>query len=305
MNKIVCLGAIVVDLILSPIDSLPTLGNLKTIEKVSWNTGGCALNCSTNLTKMGIETTLIGAIGDDILGNWIVKKCINNGVDTKNIVIKNKYTSFSVVNVSSSGERSILHYLGTNEYLNIEDINFDIFNDAEYLYIGGVYGLSTLDKQIKDVAHKAKLSNPNLKILLDVIYDDNINDDSLIEDSFKFIDFFIPNYNEAKKMSGKSNLEEISAYFLNKGIKNVIITLGKDGIFFANKENSYEIEGRKIKAIDVTGAGDAFASGLLGALVNGYELKKAVEIGNNIAAISTTVVGASEGIVEFDKLILL
>lgn len=303
MRKIICVGGIVADIMLSPVNKPTAYGKLAFAEKAVWTTGGCALNCSINLKKLGVPITLIGAVGNDPLGNWVFDQCTRVGIDINNIRVKTESTSFSVINIADNGDRSIIHHQGANACLDRNDIDFDLFREADFLYIGGVYGLNNFDRNLKEIVSRAKQVNSNIRILLDVIYDENIMNDSLIEDSYCYLDYFTPNYDEAKKLSRQEDLVKIATYFLEKGIKNIFITLGEDGLFFADKDGSCTIVGKKVKTVDTTGAGDAFVSGFLAVLYYGYDKRKALEIGNNIAAASTTVIGAAEGIYDFYDMI--
>ena len=83
--------------------------------------------------------------------------------------------------------------------------------------------------------------------------------------------------------------------FLNKGVKNVIITLGEKGIYFANKNEKFFLEAYKLRqpVIDTTGAGDAFNGALAVGLANDLDTKEALIFANKVAGISTTRLGAA------------
>ena len=117
---------------------------------------------------------------------------------------------------------------------------------------------------------------------------------------FKYIDFFTPNEIEAghflkKDLKSKSDIESAAKDFLDKGIKNIIITLGEKGLYFANKQEKYFVDTFKLKnkVVDTTGAGDAFNGAFAFALANDYKFKDALEFANKVAAISTTKIGAA------------
>ena len=83
--------------------------------------------------------------------------------------------------------------------------------------------------------------------------------------------------------------------FLDKGVKNIIITLGSKGVYFANSNESYFIDALKLKSdvVDTTGAGDAFNGALCVALAKDYNYKNALIFANKVGGISTTKVGAA------------
>ena len=120
------------------------------------------------------------------------------------------------------------------------------------------------------------------------------------EEDFKKIDFFTPNETEAsfylnRKIETKKEIVEGSKDLLNKGIKNVVITLGSRGVYFQNSKESYFVEAVNLKneAVDTTGAGDAFNGAFSYALLNDMNYKDALVFANKVAGISTTKLGAA------------
>ena len=120
------------------------------------------------------------------------------------------------------------------------------------------------------------------------------------EENFKLIDFFTPNETEAefylnKKIKTESDIKNAGQELLKKGVKNVIITIGEKGVYFANKEQNFFLDAFKLKdpVIDTTGAGDAFNGALTVSLASNLDIKEALIFANKIAGISTTKLGAA------------
>ena len=120
------------------------------------------------------------------------------------------------------------------------------------------------------------------------------------ESDFKCMDYFTPNETEAsfylkKNVESKTEIEEAAKNFLNKGVKNIIITLGSKGVYFANSSESYFLDAfnLKDKVIDTTGAGDAFNGAFAVGLANDQDIKGALSFANKVAGISTTRLGAA------------
>ena len=98
-----------------------------------------------------------------------------------------------------------------------------------------------------------------------------------------------------KKLRQNEDIKNAAKEFLNRGVKNIIITLGEKGIYFANKDEEYFVDALKLKdeVVDTTGAGDAFNGALAVALAKNYNYKDAIIFANKVAGISTTRLGAS------------
>ena len=127
------------------------------------------------------------------------------------------------------------------------------------------------------------------------------------DDDFELIDFFTPNETEAefylnKKIETEKDIKNASEEFLKKGIKNIVITLGERGCYFANKKENFFVEAFKLKdpVLDTTGAGDAFNGALAVGLSKNLDIKEALNFANKVAAISTTRQGAAASMPSFD-----
>ncbi len=125
----------------------------------------------------------------------------------------------------------------------------------------------------------------------------------ITEDDFKSIDYFTPNETEAsfylnEKVESESEIERAAKAFLDKGVKNVIITLGSKGVYFANSDESYFVDAFKLKSevVDTTGAGDAFNGAFAYALSINQNNRDAIVFSNKVAGISTTKSGAANSI---------
>jgi ribokinase len=123
---------------------------------------------------------------------------------------------------------------------------------------------------------------------------------SINKEDFLLIDFFTPNETETefylnKKIESDQDIKDAGNEFLDKGVKNIIITLGSKGVYFANSKESYFIDALKLKSdvVDTTGAGDAFNGALSVALSKEYSYKDALVFANKVGGISTTKVGAA------------
>ena len=129
----------------------------------------------------------------------------------------------------------------------------------------------------------------------------------LSNEFFKLVDYFTPNETEAEYYTGIKIINETDAKksalkLIKMGIKNVIITLGEKGLFFSNGIENIYIKSIQVKAIDTTGAGDAFNGGFTLALLKGKKIKECLEFANRVAGLSTTKLGAGDSMPTLNEL---
>ncbi len=116
----------------------------------------------------------------------------------------------------------------------------------------------------------------------------------------------MPSIDEAKMITGKEELEEMAAVFFERGVKKVIIKLGKVGCYIQESKDSEGIilpSYKNIKAVDTTGAGDSFCSGFLSALAKGKSFKECAEFANAVGAHCVMHKGATTGIKSYEEIV--
>ena len=118
-------------------------------------------------------------------------------------------------------------------------------------------------------------------------------------DFFKFVDYFTPNETEAEfytgvKINNENDAKVSAKKLIDMGIKKVIITLGEKGLYYSDGKEEIYMKATPDKAVDTTGAGDAFNGGFSFALLKGKKIKECLEIANKVAGFSTTRLGAGD-----------
>src|SRR5687768_13892470 len=115
MPDIACLGILVADLLGHPIDALPPRGRLGLVDRMNLHIGGCAANTGIDLARLGVAVSILGKVGVDGLGDFVLATLRREGLDTRGVVRDDEVgTSATMVMVSSDGERTFLHHLGGN-----------------------------------------------------------------------------------------------------------------------------------------------------------------------------------------------
>jgi sugar/nucleoside kinase (ribokinase family) len=294
MPDVVCLGQFTADVVVSHVGSLPEKGKAIFVDDITLNNGGCACNTAVALGKLGIDTAVIGKVGCDTFGDYLIKVMNDAGLDTSGIVLDNSVkTSTTAVLVSSDGERSFLHYYGGNAKMSEDDVNYDIIKTAKILHVAAAFLVPGLDGEpMARVLKKAQ--QMGVKTSLDTAWDAEGRWMQLLEPCLRHIDIFIPSIEEAQILSGKKQASEIAEAFLGYGINTVILKLGSEGCHTRTLGDEFTVPAFKVeKVVDTLGAGDSFVAGFLAATVNGWNLSKACRFANAVGAACVSAKGSS------------
>ncbi len=307
MNDIINLGIATVDLIAQTIERFPKPKELIFFDKLKITTGGCAVNCSIDLAKMGIPNSLIVKLGDDMLGNFVKEQAQSFGIDISRVITeKNNNTAFSFVAIDSNGERSFLHTVGTNGTLQADEIDIDFICQHKYCYIGGIMLMPALDglplaELLKKIRQKGVIT------VLDTVYvlEKQSKWQETIFPMLEHIDYFVPSEPEAQAITSLNDPEQIANYLHEHKANNIIIKLGEKGVYYKLKtgENGFVKAYNIDEIVDTTGAGDSWDAGFLAGLSMNYKIEQACLLGNAVAAFCIRSAGASTGIKHINEII--
>ena len=298
MKDVVSIGILVADVISKPVKSLPEKGKLMPIDSITLHSGGCALSSAVDMSKIGLDTAVVGKIGDDGFGSYLTTVLKDAGVETKGLAIgEGSNTSASVVVVGDDSERSFIHCFGANGEFTYEDIDFNFVKDYKVAFFTGVNLMSSFDgNPLGRAVRKAR--ELGCITIMDTAWDASGRWMELVRDSLPYLDYFIPSYDEATNIAGKTDPSDIADVFMSHGVKNVAIKLGKNGCYIKTSEGiEYTIPTfLEVKPVETTGAGDAFSSGFITGIHMGWPLYKCGLFANAVGTFSVSRVGASTGI---------
>jgi len=294
--NVCCMGILVADIVARPVDKFPEEGKLELVKEMGLHIGGCATNTSTDLAKLGISTGVIGKVGRDGFGDFVIKQMSNCGLNIGGVKRDAKLnTSGTMVFVLPDGERSFIHYFGANSTLDDKDVDYSFVKKARIFHVAGFFLLPALEgKPIANIFRKVK--QMGITTSFDTAWDSRGRWLKAIKLAFPYVDFFLPSIEEAKKISGKENPDKIGQFFLDRGVKVVALKMGPAGSYLKTKNISMKIAPFKVKTVDGTGAGDAFVAGFLAGLVKKWPLEKCAEFANAVGALAATKVGATSGV---------
>ncbi len=290
MSDIAVLGIFVADISFSG-DKIPTVGETILGDVYNVGPGGKGCNQAIAISRLGGKVNFISKLGKDNYGKLAIDKLKKDNIDTSNIIISNKHqTGVAGIHVDrNTGKNAIIVVRGAPASLTIDEIDANIIKKSKIF-------LTQLEVPLEVTLHCLRVAKENGLInILNPAPACKLNNDF-----FKLVDYFTPNETEAEFYTGIKINNEIDAKksaqkLLKMGIKKVIITLGEKGLFYSDGKEEIYVKATSVKAIDTTGAGDAFNGGFSFALLKGKKIKECLEIANKVAGLSTTKLGAGDG----------
>jgi sugar/nucleoside kinase (ribokinase family) len=295
VTDVVCLGILVADAIARPVDDVPARGALELVDEISLHGGGCALNTASALVRLGLDARVVGKVGADPFGDFILQLLDERGVDRRGVLQDSAVsTSATVVLVDSAGERTFLHLPGANGRLRREELDEDALFSGRALHVAGALVMPELDgSPTAGILEEAKARG--LTTSLDTVWDATGRWERLLP-SLPHLDLFVPSLAEGSALSREPEPESVAAWLRERGVGAVALKLGAEGCFVASEEFEGFVPAPAVEAIDGTGAGDAFAAGLLYGELAGWPLERSAALANAAGALAATAVGAVEGV---------
>lgn len=301
MSEIACLGVLVADLLGKPVDGLPPRGRLGLVDRMELHVGGCAANTGIDLAKLGVATAVLGKVGEDGLGDFMVGALEKSGVDTRGIVRDTSVgTSGSMVLVGSDGERTFVHYLGGNAQYRKEDVNWDVIGETKILHVAGAHIMPALDGQpMADVMREGR--ERGLITSLDTVWDATGKWMETLGPCLPYSDYFLPSLSEAQALTKREEPSEVAHALRDAGVGTVGLKLGAEGCLILSAEGELRVPAFRVEAIDGTGSGDAWDAGYLLGVLRGWDVEKSARFANAVGACCVEQIGATGGIRSFEE----
>ncbi|MDE3143830.1 MAG: ribokinase [Bacteroidota bacterium] len=291
MKKIFVIGSATMDMVVKA-EKHPLPGETLLGGNFFMNAGGKGANQAVAVARLGGNLTFVAKVGNDVFGKQIIEGFRKENMNTDFVFVDEKNPSgAALIMVNATGENCIVVAPGSNGNLLMSDIDkVKNISEAEIILMQLEIPMDT----IQTVARNAKSNNQ--KVILNPAPAQHLSDE-LLNGLF----LVTPNETEAAILTGIEVTDDASAesaanYLLNKGVENVIITLGKQGAYFKNKGRSLKIKSPEVIALDTTAAGDTFSGALTVALTEGMDWKHAIEFACKAASISVTRLGAQASV---------
>lgn len=290
MDKVTVFGSFVVDL-MARTPHLPKPAETVKGSVFKQGPGGKGFNQGVAAYKAGANMAMVTKLGKDSFGKVALDEMKNLGMKDDYIFYSDdESTGVALIIVDeNTSQNEIAVVLGACNTITDSEVDTldSLLDESQYILIQLETNISAINKVIEKAYYK------NIKVILNTAPIQHISDDILSK-----VWLVTPNEIEAEILTGieidsKEAADKAAKVFFEKGVKNVLITLGSRGVYVSTGEESILIPAFKVKAIDTTGAGDAFNGGLVTALCEGKDMLEAVIFANALAALSVQKLGTT------------
>jgi len=302
MPQVVSFGAHIADALGWPFTAVPPGQQLAFLEKIKFTVAGTAAAPSVNLAKLGVEVATVGRIGDDSIGEFVRTTMEGYGVNTEHLVVDPQLqTSSSLLPIREDGSRPALHVIGANAGLNEDDVPWDVVAQAQVFHLGGAFILPGVDGEPMERILK-RVKELGLTTTMDFLMSPRPDAQDLVGPALQYIDYLMPNIEEAGWLVGTEDRAEIVRWLHDAGAKCTVLTMGEEGVSLApSGEPETVLPTYAVDVVDTTGCGDAFTSGFISGLISGLTLTGAAERGLACGSLVATGLGSDAGIIDLEQ----
>lgn len=291
MKNICVIASLNMDLVVN-VDTMPKPGQTIIGSNFKEVPGGKGANQAVAMARLNGNVSMIGKVGEDGFGQTLINSLKNDKVDTTYIQTSKGATGVALITVDKNAQNSIVVSPGANFEVKEDDIdnNIEAIKNSDIV----VLQLETPLNTIKYALNKAKelnkytILNPAPAVKLD-------------DEIIKNVDLLTPNETELEIISGVSieteeDIQKAAQIMIEKGVKELIVTLGSKGSLYINKEKSMFKKAYKVEAVDTTAAGDSYTGALAVALSQDKNIEDAMDFASKVGALSVLKEGAQSSL---------
>lgn len=292
----VVFGNVALDVICQGVEDVPRHESIG-FERAAISPGGCASNVAIGLRALGVSTTIVAIVGLDEAGRLLQEFWERHGLDLRFLRRTPAVnTGVSVGLVDREAQPRFIHTPGASALLTVDDLDLPgiAAEGARCLHVAGFFVLpGLLDGRLPEALRQARLLG--LQTSLDVVRSPRMKDPTPLWPCLPYLDIFLCNQFEAWRLTGEDDPGRAAQALCKLGAGLAIIKLGAEGCWVESENLSLRVAASRAPVVDTTGAGDAFAAGLLAALMNGADLRTACQAGNSAGARMVGVLGSIAG----------
>jgi sugar/nucleoside kinase (ribokinase family) len=269
------------------VDEIQAQALYEKMEETVEMSGGSVANSLAGLAQLGARTSFIGKVRNDTLGASFRDGMESIGIHfTTPSATGGKPTARCLISVTPDGERTMNTYIGICADITPEEIDIELIKNAQMLLIEGyLWDQESAKQAIRQAVEIARQAETKVAFSLsDVFCVDRHRDEfkALIRD---YVDILFANEGEIASLGHGAEWEDTIALYANQ-VETLCATKGENGSVILHQGERFEIPAATVagEVVDLTGAGDLYAAGVLYGLTHGMDIAKAGELGSKCAA---------------------
>ena len=272
------------------------LGSKNEVDSIFFSTGGGGTNSAATFSSLGFKVACVSEVGNDSGGQAVLKDLDKLNIDNKFVnMLENFCTAYSVI-ISTKEGRAIFVYRGVSQEFVLKDVSLNELG-AKWFYITSLGGNLKLLNDLFAFAGKSEIRlawNPGSKELKLGI--------SKLKSLLLNAGVLILNLEEAQILTNRKKIKEIFEILINLTNGIVVVTQGNKGVKVCSNKTCYSASALGGKAIERTGAGDAFGSGFVTGLILKNDVEYAIQLGMANASSVVSEIGAKNGLLKKNDL---
>ena len=294
--QVLCAGIIVADHVCTPIERLPTAGELVMADGMLLTIGGCAANAAVDLAKMGVRTAVVGRVGKDAFGRVITDFLRDAKVDTSNIRVSSTADTSQTLIVNVQGQdRRFIHTFGANAEFSAADVPLSLLDTCKVLYVGGYLLMPGLqDDELIPLFSAARAKG--VKTVIDVAIPQPGDYLPRLKKLLPHIDVFLPNNHEGELITGEKDPLRQAEAFHRLGARAAVITMGGEGSILVQDGLRLRAGVYRVPFVDGSGGGDAFDAGYIYGLLHDMAPQDCLRVASALGASCVRAIGTTPGV---------
>jgi len=293
--SVVSIGVHIVDALGRPVTAIPDKQGRQLLDEIRITVAGTAAGTAVDLAKLGAGVVAMGAIGEDLLADFLCANMIHYGVDVSRLTRKpGVQTSASLLLIRPNGERPALHCPGAEATLEFEDIDFTVIETADAVHLGGPDVLGAFGRgPALEVLTRAQAAGAITTV--DVLSrGDGMSWEELCR-LLSHTDYFLPNDDQLRRFTGIDELAAAARKVLEAGPRAVLVSCGAAGSLLVTADREEVLPSVAEAVVDTTGCGDGVTAGFLIGVLRGWPLIDAAWLGMAVAAYVSSGLGSDAG----------
>ncbi len=293
------IGFYTFDALCWPYTETPAGGGTALMDDFALAVSGAAGGAAIAAAKMGLKTRAVGGLGDDLMGEWVLRRLRDFKIDTQLIQRKKGWrTSSSIVTTRRDGSRPALHMKGATGMFKVARKDFAKVTQAKVVHFGGVGLMDAMDgKMNAALAKQAKAAGCVTTVDIFAGSQADLPD---VDAVLPHTDYFLPSIEEAEALSGYRDVESASQFFHDRGVTCCVFTMGGDGAYYSHVNGTrFRVPAFKVEVKCSCGCGDTFNAGFAVGLVKGMDPETTVRFAQATSALNATGLGTQAGVRSF------